>query len=152
MTHATLGSISHGTMRPEDLIPTFVDELESLDSDKRHADLIAEARAIDWDAQEGFNDDDCCEVLSDLFDALESFAPDYCYFGAHPGDGADYGFWPIEDFQQQAKDDGCLIVADLSEVPEDFAGGLILHVNDHGNATLYAQDCTGERREVWSIV
>jgi hypothetical protein len=36
-------------------------------------------------------------LLSDLFDALNDIAPDGCYFGAHPGNGSDYGFWEVEE-------------------------------------------------------
>jgi hypothetical protein len=153
-THTVhLGTISHGTLRPEDLIPAFAAELARItefDIDRADTDycgLIIEAQEI-----EDFDDDDCREVLANLEDALNTFAPDYCYFGACPGDGADFGFWLCEDWQQQAEDDGVLFVSDLAEVPEDFPGGLIAHVNDHGNAALYLQDYTGARREVWSVV
>ena len=43
-----------------------------------------------------------------------------------------------------------LVVDDLSEVPEDYDGA-VLHINDHGNATLYSCDC-GELKEVASCV
>lgn len=33
----------------------------------------------------------------DIFDMLNDIAPAGCYFGSHPGDGADFGFWWCED-------------------------------------------------------
>lgn len=44
-----------------------------------------------------------------------------------------------------------LKVSDLSEVPEEYEGE-ILHVNDHGNVTLYVQDDCGDLTEIGSIV
>ena len=31
-----------------------------------------------------------------LWDYMNQIAPDGFYFGAHPGDGSDYGFWELE--------------------------------------------------------
>ena len=85
--------------------------------------------------------------LEALFDALEAYCLPYFYFGAHPGDGADYGYWLSDEWEQGF--DG-LKVSDTSEVPRDYTGEVLL-VNDHGNMTLYA--CTrGRLREVWAIV
>jgi len=84
-------SVSRDTMRPEDLIPAFIaaipDDAERARFERRLDGLTFET----GDQQEEMD-----ALLDDLFDALDAHAPEGCYFGAHPGDGSDYGFWRIE--------------------------------------------------------
>lgn len=159
MQYASFGSISHGTMRTEDLLDTFASELEhhvrrnaaEWCSDEGRAqrdkliDLANGAREIDCDSED--NEADPEEVLSELFDALSEFAPPYAYFGSHPGDGSDYGFWLTENIDECF--DG-LKVDDTGEVPDDYCGE-VLHINDHGNMTLYSAS-NGKLSEVWALV
>ena len=138
---ATIGSISHGTLRAEDLIETFSDELERLDTEGEYADLIEECRA--WQTAGTAQ-----ELLDDLDNALNSFAPAYVRFGAHEGDGSDFGFWPMFDVIEMDAADGTLLkVADLDEVPADWDGPVAV-INDHGNVTMYAP--TRSWKEVWA--
>jgi len=89
-----LGTLIAGTMRAEDLIPTFLDEIERLDPDR--AKEIQRTYGDVIDASD-YESEDAAWLLDKLFDTLEELAPEGFYFGAHPGDGADYGFWPVED-------------------------------------------------------
>lgn len=147
---AKIGSVSHGTMRPEDLIPTFIDQLRALRGSVPKA-LYNSARAFAANKPEDGEDS---ELVANLSDALNALAPPYCYFGSHPGDGADYGFWLSEDWESMFGDwqgEGhSLRVADTSEVPKDFSGEVLL-VNDHGNVTLYVAR-EGKLTEVWAVV
>jgi hypothetical protein len=170
-----IGSVSHGTMRPEDLIPTFIDVLTDLNDErsllstgatfeetervKRHYTRITdqlssiESRMYDDDGEareDYFASEDASYDLEDLFNLLDSFAPDYFYFGAHPGDGSDYGFWLSEDFRERMEDDGVAIVSDLGELSEDYAGAVCL-ISDHGNATYGTVD-GGRFNELWAVV
>lgn len=88
-----IGTVIRGTLRPEDLIPAFRKELAILrDSCRANVELPPNP---DWkDA------DDVDEVLTNLFDQLDLLAPAahhfhffVDFFGAHPGDGSDFGFW-----------------------------------------------------------
>lgn len=141
MKTAPFGSVSSGTMRPEDLIPAFVSVLEDLVENGEYAELIAKANAIEY-----YDSEDAGDILEELFDALNGAAPAYAYFGAYPGDGSDYGFWLSECFEEDF--DG-LKVDDTSEVPVDYTGE-VLHVSDHGNPTLYFAN-SGELMEVWAL-
>lgn len=145
----SLGSVSHATMRPEYLIPAFLTELKSLGGKckTKYQQLENLDRLTDayWDSEEPSYD------LETLFDALNELAPPYVYFGAHEGDGSDYGFWPsIESVEEACRDGEMLKVNDTSEVPEDYTGE-VCHVNDHGNMTLYSAS-NGELTELWSCV
>ena len=101
------GSVSEGTMRSEDLIPAFMDVLDKYWPERGHLLASIYQRDFSWPAREGHLTvpdplpDTLCEaatyLVEDLFDALGELAPDGCDFGAHPGDGADYGFWPVEE-------------------------------------------------------
>jgi hypothetical protein len=55
------------------------------------------AHAIDDDRAEWWSSEDGYYAMEDLFGVLESYAPLGYYFGAHPGDGSDFGYWKIID-------------------------------------------------------
>lgn len=142
-----VGSVSSGTMRPEDLLPVLIDTLE-VQSPLHQADrrLLREIKQA-MRAPDYFESDTVSEDVDALFDALNNYAPEGFYFGAHPGDGADYGFWLSESF---AEDFDGLQVSDLSEVPTGYNGQVLL-VNDHGNMSLYSYS-RGRGRELWAVV
>lgn len=145
---ASIGSISHATLRTEDLLSAFSSELESLiflngdyfsqpenfaDRDRLN-NLVGEAQD-QWteDGTELEDESIAQELVTELEDALCEFAPPYCYFGAHCGDGSDFGFWPSHDSidelpHVQSSDEA-------KELGEDCK-----YVNDHGNVTVYGGD------------
>lgn len=154
----TFGSISSGTLLSKDLVPCFADELESIlkqiklaKRNDNHVKLLAECKAIDdCPLPVDWNSDEASEIVNELFVALTEYAPAYGYFGAHPGDGAVYGYWLSEGFPDDGFDG--LKVDDLDEVPDHYAGE-VLHINDHGNMTLYTKvKDKREVSEVWAIV
>ncbi|CAG0985818.1 hypothetical protein PHYC_02017 [Phycisphaerales bacterium] len=139
-----IGSIISGTLRPEDLATAFADELESLDVSGRYRALVGESRTLDADSDEG------AEVLGDLEQGLNDLAPPYCYFGAHPGDGADFGYWVDLDAIERDRREGSLPSGD--SLPADGSSiGHYLHVSDHGNLEYYIWDGRGWRSE-WGVV
>ena len=136
------GSVSSGTMRSEDLIPAFTTLLRSLAIQQRdeaalHLQLCDEANATlnhrnyvsEEDAslpteqaaklQEDRQIEDQQEVIDALFDALDAYAPEGYAFGAHEGDGADYGFWPVSlnDDWEPDEDEESDIATDSDLIP-----------------------------------
>jgi len=87
--------------------------------------------------------------LDDLFKALQEYALPHFYFCSHPGDGADFGYWLSEDFEYEF--DGKK-VSDLSELTEEDREQEVLHINDHGNMTLYWCDDKGNLEKIWAVV
>jgi len=83
------GTVSHATLRSEDLIPIFTTILKEYWPEK--AKELQDAYSI------RMGDDDDYWHLEELINALQEIAPAGYFFGAHPADYSDYGFWPIED-------------------------------------------------------
>jgi hypothetical protein len=173
-TTLELGTISHGTMRVQDTMPALLSALDGIRlsaADRQTCSGVeqsfdawiavdAEAyRAVSgpWDA-----DDLLCDLEIEMNDTLlplaESYVPDYCYVGSHPGDGSDLGVWPCEDLfddtTQGSYDGYCWRLRENNHPTEETIPADMTHAlaaNDHGNATLYRR--SGRRwTECWSIV
>lgn len=102
------GTISHGTLKIDDLLCKFATTL-ALHNQSEHKKLIR--KALDYAKvirKRGVNDFRDGEqysetefvlihnVLDELSSALNNLCPDNHYFGAHPGDGSDFGVWENE--------------------------------------------------------
>jgi hypothetical protein len=116
----SLGACSYGTLRSVDLLPRLANYLSiALDTIQVRfenegqtlldfqQDIVSEYRTLVADAVEfhELNADDygsayvdsveldAQEIIVSLFDALDQLSPENQYFGSHPGDGADFGYW-----------------------------------------------------------
>jgi hypothetical protein len=145
MAQFQLGSVSTGTLRTEDLLETFAATLNSLD---KANPLIGEALDLlaldDWNP--GALVEKACEIVNELTDALNECSPPFVYFGAHEGDGADFGFWIAFEALDEERQYG-----DATENPEETylpESNVLVHVNDHGNVTCLDM----ERNVLWSCV
>jgi hypothetical protein len=122
------GSISHGTMREEDLIPRFIEAAEQVITE-----CTREIRRLQWiDPAPSFvvaantefakrfqsmtskledikrrmkrpsyydrdNEGAAYDLNETLVDLLDELSPEGHYFGSHPGNNSDYGWWPSEE-------------------------------------------------------
>ncbi len=79
------------------------------------------------DATDYYGTEDAGWDLESLFEALDSYSPPYFYFGAHPGDGSDYGWWLPEGFAEEFESDGNGVkVGDLADVPKGYRGEVLV--------------------------
>lgn len=97
--------VSDGTLKPEDLIPKFLNALKH--DETAHSKFLKDNPEIleiqSWD---DVDDETKSMLVDELTDALNDIAPDGYFFGASDGDGACFGFWavdPDESKQPEAK-------------------------------------------------
>jgi hypothetical protein len=97
---AAVGTVISRTLRPQDLIPAFTDELMARDPRlETLADFevaLVPAGVLGDDDHEWWAGDECMSVIERLHAALNEVAPEGTVFGAHDGDAADFGFWPVD--------------------------------------------------------
>lgn len=97
---AKIGTVIHGTLRTQDLLRACANELERL-SVGGYPPIVGEARALadalDDDTPLDGEEECASECLLDMMENyLSPLAPEGCYFGAHPGDASDFGFWECD--------------------------------------------------------
>lgn len=93
------GTVSHGTLRERDLLSAFSGTLATLvTTDSADLRLLKEADGLleleEWTTEQACEAED---VLSELFEALGRYCPAGHSFGAHEGDGSDFGCWAYDD-------------------------------------------------------
>jgi len=104
-----IGTVSHGTLRPEDLAPAFY----------LYATDMGVPDVFDWNddveaIRDGTYTGDPSEVIDGLIDAITADLPEFLHFGAHEGDGSDYGVWGEADYDEKLVD-ALLAVAKAAE-------------------------------------
>ena len=87
-------TVSWGTHRPDDLIPKFMAVLKEYGKEAYDKYVSENPEVEDWKM---LDDETKGWVVDELFDLLDGIAPEDCYFGAHPDDGADFGFWQVDE-------------------------------------------------------
>jgi hypothetical protein len=83
------GTVIHGTHKEEDLFFAFLKELQRVSDDQdpiltRPGELVPNENYL------------AMEIVVDLMDKLDEYSPKGMRFGAHEGDGSDFGWWPQE--------------------------------------------------------
>lgn len=97
---ALTGSISTGTLRYEHVIPKMLDALRELSPARhglvqdQHAELLDNLDPEVWD--DG-HVEDIVTLFDRIADEIAATLPEGWYFGTHPGDGADFGVWQVEE-------------------------------------------------------
>lgn len=161
----SIGSLSEGTLRDEDIWDALVGALEEVDP--RRAKEMQAA----WDGD--LNSPS--ELLHEtLYPCLEEYLPPFCYLGSADGDGASIGVWVSSDGLQEAIREGDVFPSRPCDACRGTGGWIRdsrrsvtcrncrgdgveptpvkahyrLAVSDHGNMTLYYRN----GRVVWSLV
>lgn len=97
------GTLIHGTHRPQDLIPAFLGAVRRYAPTEYTALVSAPFAPVpahvddEGDDSPWWDSEEATYLLAELTDILEGVAPEGYYFGAHEGDGADFGFWPVDE-------------------------------------------------------
>ena len=158
MTQFQLGSISHGTLRTQDLLPAFLETLTARGGEiPKDLECGTHIEYLNWpsldttasdDDDKFWGSEDAMWDMEALTDALQSLCPTFVYFGTLEGDGSDFGFWADMDALDEALTrhdvpdpdrDGCQVLED---------DGVIVQISDHGNVTVMDL----ERNVIWSVV
>lgn len=100
------GTVSRATLLEKDICTACLQAIYSVDQDRAkkllhdepemaaaiYDELIFHTENEWWQTEDAF-----LIMAEDLTDIMEQYAPEGHYFGAHEGDGSDFGYWPNDD-------------------------------------------------------
>lgn len=99
--------VSDGTLKPEDLIPKFLNALKH--DETAHSKFLKDNPEIleiqSWD---DVDDETKSMLVDELTDALNDIAPNGYFFGASDGDGACFGFWKVGPDESKKSEGGSI--------------------------------------------
>lgn len=149
-----IGTISEGTLKAEDLIPEFLGALKLVKLSREERKL---ARVVESHYRNRPHETDNVEDvdLDTLHEILSNHAPEYCYFGTHPGDGAHFGVWVDWNSIDMAVADGEMVKSEGLPSARLAKVDYWLQVNERGNVTLWGKQQAGKAYrwvKVWEVV
>ena len=108
ITKPEMGTLIHGTMRACDLADAYLGACDcyGIGLDLETVVLLQDAAAHASSTVAPDFHDETWDALSEAEEALSAIAPFGCYFGAHVGDGSDFGFWLTEEWIEALEERG----------------------------------------------
>ena len=126
--HATLDkSVSHGTMRYQELIPAFMNVIRDTPEYVQLMDQLP-AYAQEDKTSNWWESEDASWLFTELLETLEQYAPEGYTCGTHPGDGAEYGYWKVDSSEEDNGDTLESILEDTDKC-ERFAEVVLDEIN-----------------------
>jgi hypothetical protein len=128
--------VSSSTLKTEHLLVSFWEILESLSVSLDSEILSDLQRLVGEDSrEEDYKEEEASGLLLCLFDLLQEKSPEGFYFGSHPGDGALFGFWLSEDWEE------ALSSADFFSEDPSLCASVISAASDLGISSQTFPDC-----------
>jgi len=134
--------VSSSTLKTEDLLVSFWETLERLSSSASFpfelspSCLSSLEKLVGEDSkEEDYKEEEASQALLALFDLLQEASPPGFYFGSHPGDGALFGFWLSEDWEEALS--GC----DFFSEDPSLCSSVIEAAEEHGISPQTFSDC-----------
>lgn len=91
-------SVIRGSLRPQDLIPAFLHVIKDTPEYRSfwfNYPEVVEVMGVEDDPR--WESEAVLYFLNErLMDIMQKYAPDGYYFGSHPGDGSDFGYWDVQ--------------------------------------------------------
>ena len=128
--------VSSSTLKTEHLLVSFWEALESLSVSLDSEILSDLQRLVGEDSrEEDYKEEEASELLLCLFDLLREQSPEGFHFGSHSGDGALFGFWLSEDWEQAISE------ADFFSEDPSLCASVISAASDLGISPDTFSDC-----------